>query len=270
MADLQTALDDCLQALAQGEPRANCLEKYPAHAAELAKLLDSAAQIEAAREVAVPLEGRRRIGRRLQAHVRAHPRKPPRRGWYVLSTRPALAFGLALVLLVSVTTATAQAALPGNVLYPVKLASEQVWRVFQPDGVGADLNRAERRVREMERVANDRDRVEQAGNAYVSVVENVVEHLATVESQGEEQKKQEVAAERARIEQALREHKERLKRAGVTLAELDRILESRNDPLPSPPEAPPGGPPQRPTPGERPPRRPGTRPPHPSRGGGPP
>ncbi len=238
MANLQFALDDCLKALARGESRAECLKRYPENAAELAALLDTAARVKAARGIQAPSDIRLRVAQRVQAHARAKPRSRQRSSWFSLAARPAFALGLALALILTLTTASAQAALPGDLLYPVKLASEQVWRAFQPDVVEADLNRAERRVREIEQVAPNHARVERAEHAYVSVVESVMEHLAAAEERAEGREKQAAAAERARIEQALRAHRGRLRQAGVVLPELERIVGPDRGPAPASPPVP--------------------------------
>jgi hypothetical protein len=152
--DLQAALDDCLQSLLSGTDLSVCLARYPQHVSELRPLLELAVTICAVSTPA-PVVAARVAGldRALQAVAerRAFRSKPafafsfgqrtkfgdstpqPRRA------RPALQMAFALVIVLAVVIggafAASAASLPGDVLYPVKLAGQQVQVTLMWDDV---------------------------------------------------------------------------------------------------------------------------------------
>ncbi len=154
--DVTSALEDCLERLAQGENIQACLARYPEQAAELKPLLVAASRVERGTQLKPSAAFRARARNRLGTYMAAHPRsvqqpvlripRPAKR----LSPLSRLSFGMsALLLAFTVTgTALAQSALPGTALYSWKLASEQVWRAFSTDPAGVDLALADRRIDE--------------------------------------------------------------------------------------------------------------------------
>jgi hypothetical protein len=128
----QSALKDCLDRMQAGESLEDCLARHPAHAAELRPLLtlaDDIGRLPAPR----PRPAARAAGQqRMLAAVSARfPAAAPAPAWY--ERRPILRWGVLLAAILVLLTAsgwwsvTASAtSLPGDTLYPVKRASEQV------------------------------------------------------------------------------------------------------------------------------------------------
>jgi hypothetical protein len=132
------ALETCLKALDEGLTLDQCLEKYPALAGELRPALEAA---YAARKLAVtdiPVGAMNRSRTYLLGKAALlRQAKPSRRIWMGL---PRLAFSLVLALVLLVLTsssllAASSKSLPGDRLYPVKRAVENLRIQFAPSGV---------------------------------------------------------------------------------------------------------------------------------------
>jgi len=137
-ARMAAALEECLQALKAGESLEACLARYPGQAEALRPLLTTIARLEELGSVPPPrpAEGAAR-GRAafLAAAARYRHAQEQRRlrrfsflrlpGWGVGWATAAAALLLVVVLTTS-TVAVSAGALPGDVLYPVKRATEQV------------------------------------------------------------------------------------------------------------------------------------------------
>src|SRR3989304_5459788 len=146
---LDFALEDCLTRMALGELTAEeCLSLYPDLSAELRPLLAAAHKLGALKDLVPRPQFRARNRALLVRHMQSHPRRNSAWG---RSRVLAYAAGFAVLTLGFATagTALAQDALPGDALYPWKLASERLWRSVQQDRVQADLTLAERRVNEL-------------------------------------------------------------------------------------------------------------------------
>ena len=142
--DLQVALDECLQLLQSGTDISVCLATYSQHASELRPLLELAAAVRKV-DTPVPAEATRAAGldRILQvaAAKRASRSRPAFASWRSLISRPGdsqslhknarlalqMAFATVMVLavIISGTVVASAATMPGDVLYPVKLAAQQ-------------------------------------------------------------------------------------------------------------------------------------------------
>ena len=130
MSKLEQALEDCLIRLAEGEATLDeCLGQYPAHAAELRRLLATVSKLEQSRQVHPSPVFKARTRAQLAAHMRSYPRQRRSKLWLAGWPRGfGLAFGRAftlafntaaiLFLLVGTVTVLAQTALPGSALYP--------------------------------------------------------------------------------------------------------------------------------------------------------
>lgn len=147
MMDFEQILEECLERLAGGETAETCLAKYPQHAAELRPLLTAAEKMGANVQVRPLPEFKMRTREQLIKHMQANPRQAAKP---VMAPLFRLGFGMATLLLAFFITGTAlaQSALPGEALYPWKLASEQTWLYVAPDPLGAKLAIAERRIDE--------------------------------------------------------------------------------------------------------------------------
>lgn len=222
---LEPILEECLTRLATGEvTTADCLARYPQHAAELERLLLSAGSLIQAETITAPQLFKTQTRAQLHAYMRTWPRRTWRTRLAGLMMTPTrrLAFSLVVVALVFLltTTAFAQAAVPGDELYSWKTSSEQVWRAFQPDPLAADLTLMERRVKELEEVAGNEPRLEKARLVYEEALTGLDRY-------------QEPAA-RGLIHGRLVAQQKRLERAGIRMAALEQFL-GRERPAPGGP-----------------------------------
>ncbi|MCW5874104.1 MAG: hypothetical protein KIS88_05610 [Anaerolineales bacterium] len=168
MANLDTALERAIALVHEGKTPAEALEHYPQYRKALEPLLEAALQVRQVQSLGLSAAAKTRGRAALEAHMAARP------GFHAPGFRWArLASGLAAVglALVTATTAMAQSALPGDVLHPVKLYSEQVWRSLQTNPVQADLSIAQRRLEELLAVEGNPERVPDAMSAYASSLE---------------------------------------------------------------------------------------------------
>ena len=151
-------LDDCIDRVLQGESMEQCLARYPEQAAELEPLLRVALS---ARKTSSAVEPRpdfkARVRHEVQSQLRSKGRKPEPKRAPVLHSMPRWAMAAVtlvfVVLLAGTTTVAASSgSLPGDTLYPVKTATEQVqMRLTFSKAAKAKLQAslAERRVREI-------------------------------------------------------------------------------------------------------------------------
>ncbi len=144
--DLDTALDQCLAWLRAGRSMEACLERYPEFAEELRPLLGLAVQVGRVTIPAVPARARAEGHHRMLAAfdkkvahaAQTHPvvRLAKRLSWTLIPGRPGSlkpawspVLAVLLVLVVgtgAVTVASSAFSLPGDALYPVKLASQRL------------------------------------------------------------------------------------------------------------------------------------------------
>jgi len=126
--EFNNILDECLERIVvDGETLEQCLERYPEQAAELKPLLETVLAVKAASAVEPRPEfkARARYQFRSALQEKAAPKRRPFFGWL-----PRWATALAIVLVVLLvgggTVAAASNSMPDSVLYPVKLATENV------------------------------------------------------------------------------------------------------------------------------------------------
>jgi hypothetical protein len=154
MTEFEQVLEQCLDDLEQGASNVDqCLARHPRHAAQLEPVLLIAASLEPGRAVEPSAAFKARARAKLTLHMQAHPRKSARSGFAFWR----LASSLAMILLALLATGTvyAQRALPGDLFYEWKLASERAWRAVSPDPIRTDLAIANRRIDELNAVAHD-------------------------------------------------------------------------------------------------------------------
>ena len=163
MADrFDDILNECTEGLLQGESVEQCLARYPEQAAELEPLLRVAL---AARKTSSAVEPRpefkARVRHEVQSQLRSRVRKAEPKGIPALRWIPRWAAVAACVALVFVfaaggTVASFSNSVPGDTLYPVKTATEEVQLKLSFSGTAkAKLQAkfAERRAWEMARLA---------------------------------------------------------------------------------------------------------------------
>ena len=203
-ADLASALEACLERLADGETLPACLARYPQHAAELRADLLAAGRLEEFSRLHPAPAFKARARTQLTIHMVAHPRRLKIRMSRRRSLFPQLAFGLALALvtLALTTTALAQSALPGGTLYSWKLSSEQAWHMLAPDPAAVDIYLAGRRVDEALAVSSD-------PKAQSIALDEYKKEVAALERYRD-------PATHQRVELALKTEQDKLNRAGLS------------------------------------------------------
>jgi hypothetical protein len=214
MSKLERALEDCLARLASGQAGLeDCLALYPEQADELRRLLMAVKQLERGRSVRASAGFKARTRTQLWAYMAAHPRGRSAFGSaWAPSTPFRLILGLSVLtaLFLVAGTALAQAALPGSAGYDWKIASEHVWRVFQPDPLAADVVLANRRADELAQVADD-------PQAQVIALQAYRQALATLNQYT-------LPASRPLIREALVAQQQSLNQAGLNVPELNALL----------------------------------------------
>ncbi|MDP2951690.1 MAG: DUF5667 domain-containing protein [Chloroflexota bacterium] len=129
--DLETQLDECLGRVLSGESLEQCLARYPQEAAQLKPLLETALTVARVTAVKARPEFKARLRYRLEAAASAPGRTEKRFSLFWLP-RWAVAMGLLLAasLALGGTLIAAATSLPGEPLYPVKTATEEVQLVL--------------------------------------------------------------------------------------------------------------------------------------------
>ena len=169
MTEFEQALDACLHDLEQGASNVDqCLARHPRHAAQLKPILLLTEAFEQGRAIEPSPAFKARTRAKLTLHMQAHPRRSAQAGFAFWR----FATNLVMVVLAFLAAGTvyAQSALPGDLFYDWKLASENVWRVVSPDPISTDLAIAQRRMDEMHAVANDPVRSALALEGYQEVL----------------------------------------------------------------------------------------------------
>lgn len=159
--DINSILDECLERLFRGETVEQCLRSYPGQAVELDALLRTAVAVKRAAAVNPGVAFRARAREEFHTALREMEAK---RGIHFFGLQSwaatAVAVLLAVVVLGSSTVAAAGDSMPGQPLYPVKLAAEQVRIALTPSEMGkAELytRLADKRVNELVYVAGKGD-----------------------------------------------------------------------------------------------------------------
>ena len=175
---IQHALEDSLTRMRlEGASPEECLAQYPEFRDELAPMLQAALGLGTLEALEPRPEFRRQARTRLLGHMRANPRRQP-----TVNTSQAFRYaaGLAMlfVVLASTGTALAQKSLPGDSLYGLKLASEQIWYNLNDNPIDADLFLTTRRISEIEAIKG-RSNLEEIGvNAYSVLLHQLALDLA--------------------------------------------------------------------------------------------
>lgn len=155
-------LDECLKRILAGEQTVEeCLTAHPEQAAELEPLLRLALSVRQASSLTAPYSARERIEHRLRAAFRERMLKPKagpvaiwRRRWV-----GAVAGLVALLLAGGGTVAASSGSLPGQPLYPVKLAAEQAQISLTPN----EMSKAELQAKFIERRVWEQQQMAQRG-----------------------------------------------------------------------------------------------------------
>jgi len=180
--ELNNILDECLERiLANGETTEQCLERYPEYAAELEPLLRTAMITNEAIDVTPSPEFKARARYQLRAEMAGAAEKK-RRFSFVRQPRWVVAVVTVLVVVLlgggTVLAADSENTIPGNPLYAVKLATENVrLALTSSDAAKAELyaTLVDRRTIEIERLM-ERGKTELAQRT----VARLKSHLANI------------------------------------------------------------------------------------------
>lgn len=169
MTEFEQVLGECLSALEQGASNVEgFLARHPKHAAQLEQILLIAEGLEKGRTLEPSPAFKARARAKLTSHMQAHPRRAAQLGF--VFWRFATSFVMLVLALLTAGTAYAQSALPGDIFYTWKLASERAWRAISFDPINTDLAIAHRRIDEMNAVTNDPVRSALALEGYLEVL----------------------------------------------------------------------------------------------------
>jgi hypothetical protein len=160
--EFENIFDECLERIVLGgETLEQCLKRYPEQAAELKPLLETVLAVKEASAVEPRQEfkARARYQFRSALQEKAAPQRRPFFGWL-----PHWATALAIVLVVLVagggTVVAASNSMPDSILYPVKLATENVQLALSTSDIGRArlcASFADRRVDEIVYMAEKGD-----------------------------------------------------------------------------------------------------------------
>lgn len=139
--EFDTILDGCIADLTAGrETIESCLRRYPAQAGRLAVILPLAERARALPPLApFPMDKRRALesqlleeARRIQTRAASRPVAPRLPVWRRRGVLAVMSLVLTVLFLFS-TISVSAASVPGDVLYPIKRAAEQVRLAVTPD-----------------------------------------------------------------------------------------------------------------------------------------
>ncbi len=190
--EFNNILDDCLERLLfKGETIERCLQSYPEYAADIEPLLQTAMATKQALAIQPHPEFKTRA--RYQFHSALQQVKP-RRAWLFRGWQPQWAMVVAIILIFllagSGTVAAANGSMPDEALYPVKLATEQVWLALTPSTIGKaelNVNLADRRMVEIARMVN-KNRTEHLERVTNRLNRHLVRMAALAEARTREEK----------------------------------------------------------------------------------
>ena len=190
-AKFNNILNECLDRMLKGETLDQCLRSYPENAKELEPLLRTALVAKMASSIQPRAEFKARARHEFQSVLqRMEVEKSQRAPFFRWHWRWQSGWAIAMIAVIMVilagggTVAAASNSMPGDTLYPVKLATEQVQMAFTFVDVGkAELNArlADKRVEEIVNAASKGD----AKSVQISAqhLSNNLENLSNLASQ---------------------------------------------------------------------------------------
>jgi hypothetical protein len=226
MTEFETAFEESRHLITAGEATVeDCLARYPEHAEALAGVLQAALALEAAPDPALDSRTKARLRARLTTHTRTHPRhRQGLAGWLGLLHRPrwsAALAGLLLVLVLATTTLAAQAAEPGDTLYPWRRATEWIELVISPQPDITAVGIAKHRLTDLLSAQPNSRGYTQASEAYRDWI-GLLDRRGLVNR---------------RTQDPLEAQLDQLRSAGIPAKELELALRQAGGPTPLPTEA---------------------------------
>jgi len=183
---IEDILDNCLERIFKGESIEDCLKDYPEHASELEPLLKTSSSfMQKSFTICPDSEFKARTYSQLRARLYTRREKAQPRGkFFAWSPRWAVAFTAVLVVLIASTgtVAASTSALPGEKLYPIKLATENVRLTLafsDMDEAKLHIQFAERRAEEIAEMARRGE-----GSQIPVLTEQLATHLDEVNEIG--------------------------------------------------------------------------------------
>jgi hypothetical protein len=152
--EFNNILDECLERIVlDGETMEQCLRRYPEQAAELEPLLETVLSVKEASAIQPRPEFKARARYRFRSAL-GEKVAPKHRSFFGWVPRWATALAIVLVVLMAGggTVAAASNSMPDSILYPVKLATENVQLALTTSELGKArlcANFADRRVAEI-------------------------------------------------------------------------------------------------------------------------
>lgn len=160
--EFDNILDECLERLlVNGETIEQCLQSYPEQAGNLKPLLQTALVTKKAVAIQPRAEFKARARYQFRSALQeaASPRSRPFLSWFP-RWATVVTIVLGVLMIGGGTIAVASYSMPDNLLYPVKLATEQVQLALTPSDIGKArlyAKFADRRVAEIIHIANKGD-----------------------------------------------------------------------------------------------------------------
>ncbi|MCX6012832.1 MAG: DUF5667 domain-containing protein [Chloroflexi bacterium] len=163
--NFEVILSECLDRIIKGDNIKQCLNDYPQHAAQLEPLLRVALSTKQISTIKPRARFKAEAKYRILTKLEKQTKKPEFKKEPVFSRMPRWATVLIVALFIVLvagtgTVAAASNSLPGNILYPVKIASENVQTAFSfsdTNRVKQEMKLAGRRAEEISRREENSD-----------------------------------------------------------------------------------------------------------------
>jgi len=172
-SDLSSVLDECISQLQKGATLEQVLSQHPEHASELRPLLETSAWMHAARNnIQIPRDAQARSRMSFISQAYQPKRRPSM--FPLLPLRLAATLTIVMVLIIAAllgTSLVSAEALPGDALYPVKLALEQ----FQLNLASSPVQRLQLQQDFDERRVDEVDKLKDSGRQTTVTFTGVLE-----------------------------------------------------------------------------------------------
>jgi len=194
---IEVILTNCIKEIKSGRASLNdCLDRYPSRRRELEPLLKVALNVQQPQGLNMDSDYKRAAKARLLQQIRATRRKkawsfgdilslgvPPRFAWARVAVS-VVTIVIVLSLMAGGTAYASQGSLPGDLLYPVKIGTEDARLLIAGDSadkVNLNLQFAQTRLEEMDKLASsDEEKTGIAVNRYRDNLDAARAHLRSI------------------------------------------------------------------------------------------